>query len=59
MKDKEMLIKECEKEIEKLKTRLFYLDMCDRWNEDDYKLHDEMMKLLKELEQKLEALKNE
>lgn len=44
------------KEIEDVETRMFYLDMKDRWSQADFELMRLYQIKLKELKQRLEQL---
>lgn len=41
--------------IDKLETNAFYLDMKDRWTQDDYRTMNEWRREIRELKKKLET----
>ena len=42
-------VKELKARIEDLEKTLFYIDMIDHWTQEDYQIHDELSKEIKEL----------
>jgi len=44
------------KKIDELEEDIFYHEMKDRWNNEDFKLNDKYKKELKELKEKLEEI---
>lgn len=52
--NKKMTREMIKEEIDKLETRLFFLNMKDRWNGSDYVLHRELNKNIRELKKALD-----
>lgn len=42
--------------IDELETNAFYLDMKDRWTQDDYRTMDKWCREIRELKKELEAV---
>ena len=54
--DKKMSREEILKQIEDIEKREFFLQMKDRWSQEDYKLSDKHHEEIRELKKKLEEL---
>ena len=52
-------IKDYEEEYDKLDNRLFYIDMIDRWTDEDKKSYDKCHDQMKAIKKEIEILKKQ
>lgn len=55
----EKRIKDYEEEYNKLDNRLFYIDMIDRWTDEDKKSYDKCFDQMEAIKKEIEILKEE
>lgn len=55
----EKRIKDYEEEYDKLDNRLFYIDMIDRWTDEDKKNYDKCFDQMKAVKKEIEILKEQ